>query len=247
VKMAEILKGNADFVQGMSLQGVLESHITTFTRSCTPHRPSSEDAPESGGNGKGNCMKRGGPPLPSSRPKKRLASKNEVMLNCTKAKPCCSLCKRPRHRANGTRCPVSARYNSYLVQWTDVRAMAAKLGDPFFYEVRQSDEETTQLMNQWVLDGNSKDIPKDAWHLILINTYFGPIPNESSQRNIIEVTILAEGGRELSGYEKAFFPVHRIHNWMIKHCTMRHQKKHVLSTLRCGTAMKRGAKDHIDS
>jgi hypothetical protein len=46
VKMAEILKGNADFVQGMSLQGVLESHITTFTRSCTPHRPNSEDAPE---------------------------------------------------------------------------------------------------------------------------------------------------------------------------------------------------------
>jgi hypothetical protein len=67
---------------------------------------------------------------------------------------------------------------------------------------------------------------------------FGLIPNESSQRN---------GGRELSGYEKAFFPVHRIQNWMIKHCTMRHQKKHVLSTLRCGTAMKGVAKDHIDS
>jgi hypothetical protein len=83
--------------------------------------------------------------------------------------------------------------------------MAAKLGDPFFYEVRQSHEGTTQLMNQWVLDWNSKDIPKDAWHLILINTYFGPIPNESSQRNIIEVTILADGERELSGYEKAFW------------------------------------------
>jgi hypothetical protein len=40
---------------------------------------------------------------------------------------------------------------------------------PSSYEVRQSDEETKQLMNQWVFGGNSKNIPKDARHLMLIS------------------------------------------------------------------------------
>jgi hypothetical protein len=49
---------------------------------------------------------------------------------------------------------------TYWVQSKDVRKMAAMLRDPFVYEVRQPDEKSKQLMNQWVLGGNARNIPK---------------------------------------------------------------------------------------
>jgi hypothetical protein len=72
--------------------------------------------------------------------------------------------------------------------------------------VKQPDED---IRHKWFEGKNSKVIPQDAWHLVLVDTYFGTIPDEPFQYNIVEVTVLGQGGWQLSGYERACFPVHK--------------------------------------
>ena len=122
--------------------------------------------------------------------------------------------------------------------------MSARLGNPAYYEVIQPNEETTHLMEQHLVNSNS--IPKLAWHLVLLNTYFSLIPDQSFQYNVVEVTVLEKGGSQLSGYERAFFPVHRVQSWMDKHCSMTKRKKHLLSTLRSRQGDEKVVEHHID-
>jgi hypothetical protein len=111
--------------------------------------------------------------------------------------------------------------------------------------VKQPNEETRHLIDKWVVYGNSKEIPENAWHLVLVGTYFGTIPDQPFQYNIIEVTVLGQGGWQLSGYERACFPVHKVQSWMKKHCAVTRRKKHVLSTLRSRKADMSVVADHI--
>lgn len=166
----------------------------------------------------------------------------EAMIDNQQRKPTCSLCLQRHHNVN--RCRIIERYKAWWVQPRYVREMSARLGNPAYYEVIQPNEETTHLMEQHMVNSNS--IPKLAWHLVLLNTYFSLIPDQSFQYNVVEVTVLEKGGSQLSGYERAFFPVHRVQSWMDKHCSMTKRKKHLLSTLRSRKGDEQVVEHHID-
>jgi hypothetical protein len=123
-----------------------------------------------------------------------------------------------------------------MVQPRNVREMAARLGNPLYFHVKKPDEGTRHRIDKWFEGENSKEIPQDAWHLVLVDTYFGTIPDQPFQYNIVEVTVLGQGGWQLSGYERACFPVHKVQSWMNKHCAVTRRKKHVLSALQSRTA-----------
>jgi hypothetical protein len=80
----------------------------------------------------------------------------------------------------------------------------------------------------------------------IVEYLFSLIPDQSFKYNVLEVTVLEKGGAQLSGYERAFFPVHRVQIWMDKHCAMTKRKKHLLSTLRGQTADDQMVEHHID-
>jgi hypothetical protein len=109
--------------------------------------------------------------------------------------------------------------------------MAARLGNPLYFHVKQPNEDTRHQIDKWFAGENSKEIPQDAWHLVLVDRYFGTIPDQPFQYNIIEVTVFGQRGWQLSGYERACFPVHKVQSWMTKHCAVTRRKKHVLSAL----------------
>jgi hypothetical protein len=179
-------------------------------------------------------MLRGGPLLPNNHEKKRKRSSNELMIENHKKKPSCSLCFGRKHRAN--RCQLLERHNAWMVQPTNVQKMAAMLGNPLYFEVHHPDLEKRQLIDQWLVGGNSNEIPEDACHLVLVNMHFCQMSDQSFQHNIVEVKVLGSGGEQLFGYERAFFTVHRVNSWMRKHCAAKGTKKHILSTLRSRTA-----------
>jgi hypothetical protein len=43
--------------------------------------------------------------------------------------------------------------------------------------------------------------------------------NQQFEYNVVEVAVLEERGKQLSGYENAYFPVYRIQEWL-KKCTI---------------------------
>jgi hypothetical protein len=82
----------------------------------------------------------------------------------------------------------------------------------------EPNEDTRHRIDKWVAGENSKEIPQDAWHLVLVDMYFGTIPEQPFQYNIIEVIVLGHGGWQLFGYERACFPVHKVQCWMPLRC-----------------------------
>jgi hypothetical protein len=240
LKLSEMLKGNEERVQGMSLESLLEAHVSLFARPSTRKIVFSRENTINQGKTFGIetlssqerptlCMTRGGPPLPNSHSKKRKMSSNEIMIQSTKKKPCCSLCYGQKHKANG--CPFIGEYKANLVPPRDVRDMTTKLGNPLYFEVKQLDDETKRLIHQSTVSGVSNAVPEHAWHLVLVNTYFGPIPDQPHEYNVVEVTVLGQGGRQLPGLERVCFPVYSVKNWMRKHCGVTGRKKHILSAL----------------
>lgn len=97
------------------------------------------------------------------------------------------------------------------------------------------DEDTKNLIEQGIVSGHSNNIPEEAWHLVLLNTYICLIPEQPFSYNVVEVTVLGHGGLMLSDYEKVFFPAYRVGSWMKKNCAVVRRKKHILSTLRSRT------------
>jgi hypothetical protein len=154
------------------------------------------------------------------------------MIASKRRMPCCSLCLAPSHRAKRTRCPVVCKYKAHLIVWNDVQEMATRLGNPHIYEVEQPDNETRKRINQWFSNGGSNDLPTNAQHLVLLNTHFCATAKLHFNHNLVAVSVLEKRGRELSGWELAYLPAHKVREWLEKHCAERQRKKHCLSVLR---------------
>jgi hypothetical protein len=178
VKMLEILKGNSEHLQTMSLEDILEDHLSMFTQQSTSNFVSSQDptAVETT-----TSMPRGGPPQPNNHNMKRKMAYNEHMIETGKQTPRCSICFGKKHKANG--CHLVSQYNACMVQPRVVEEMVTRLGNPLYYVVNQPDESTTHLIEQFIVPGNSNEIPQDAFHLVLMNTFTvnSVIPNQSCE------------------------------------------------------------------
>jgi hypothetical protein len=169
-------------------------------------------------------MRRGEAEPPKNHQKSRLQSTNERMRDSNRRKGCCSLCWSSGHRAKGGafRCEVVTGYNAMLV---------AGIGNPMLYVVKQPEDDKNRIIRQLFENIISDEIPKNAWHLVLLNCYFSAMDNQRFEYNVVEVAALEERGKELSGYENAYFPVFRIQEWLKEHCCKLNRTKHVLSTL----------------
>jgi hypothetical protein len=55
------------------------------------------------------------------------------------------------------------------------------------------------------------------------------MPNPLFIHNWIEVTVLGKRGKELSGWEKAYFPAQQIGEWLEKNCAVKQRTKRSLS------------------
>jgi hypothetical protein len=121
--------------------------------------------------------------------------------------------------------------------------MTEKLGNPDYYEVKQPDQNTRQLILQWFSRRCSNAVPTAAFHLVMLNTYFCATANLHYKHNLIEVTLLDERGKKLPGFETVYFPAHQVREWLQKHCTAKQRKKHCLSTLREQTANRQESLD----
>jgi hypothetical protein len=110
--------------------------------------------------------------------------------------------------------------------------MTERLGNTYFYEVKEPDEQTKQRTQQWLSSGVSNALPSEACHLVLLNTFCFGKENVHFSYNLIEVTVLKEQGTELFGWEKAYFHAHDIRDWLKKYCTNPQRKRHYLSSLR---------------
>jgi hypothetical protein len=80
-----------------------------------------------------------------------------------------------------------------------------------------------------VVTGNPKNIPADAFHLVLHQIFLCPMPEQPISCHSVEVTILGKGVM-LPGYEKTYFSVYIIRNWIVKNCAVISRNHHVLST-----------------
>jgi hypothetical protein len=69
--------------------------------------------------------------------------------------------------------------------------------------------------------------------------------NPLFSHNWIEVTVLGKQGKELSGWEKAYFHAHQIGEWLEKNCALKQRTKYCLSTLREKTANIRLSQDGV--
>jgi hypothetical protein len=159
------------------------------------------------------------------------------MIPNTRRKPSCSLCLEEGHRARGYKCRIVSEYKANLIKAGEVMEMAARLGNPAYYEVKQPDDETRERIVEWISRGGSNAVPSDAWHLVLLNIYFSTMENVTVMYNWIEVTVLGKRGVLLEGWETAYFPAHEIGTWLEKNCASRQRKKHCLSALRKQTAI----------
>jgi hypothetical protein len=110
--------------------------------------------------------------------------------------------------------------------------MAARLGNPEHYKVRQADEDTGQRIHDCFSHVGPNVIPSDTCHLVLLNTYSGEIKKLHFTYNLIHATVLMEGGKKLPDFENAYFLADQVRAWLEKHCAAIGRKKHVLSTLR---------------
>ena len=90
---------------------------------------------------------------------------------------------------------------------------------------------TKKSIRQWCSRGVPNKVPSDGLHLVLCNTFSSEMGTLDSNNNVIEVTVLGKGGKELQGWEKAYLPVREVREWLMKYCSMIHRKKHVLSRL----------------
>jgi hypothetical protein len=253
IKLTEMVKGNLEAVHGMSVENLLNCQLHMYSRSstgkqrfpqkATPTQSSTSDGEEltvSDLDGYRHSMKRACPTPANNHAKGRKKSKEEkrnnsyrrVMQSNQRQNPRCSLCGSEGHRAIGARCQVVVDFKAPLIQWREIEDMAKRLGDPEYYEVKQPDDETRQRIIQWFSGCGSGAMPTDACHLVLLNTYFGEMANLHCNNNLIEVAVLEERGTTLLGFEKAFFPAHRIREWLEKNCASHGRTKHCLSALR---------------
>jgi hypothetical protein len=95
-------------------------------------------------------------------------------------------------------CRLLEKYNAGLVQPKNVEELVSRLGNPLYFVVNQPDE----AIEQNIVPGKSNEIPPEAFHLVLLNTYFCQIPNQPCKYNVLEINVLGSGGGEVPGYER---------------------------------------------
>jgi hypothetical protein len=209
IRFTEIVKGNVETVEGMSLGDLLGGHFSMYHRSYVGQQPSSIDGAAAEGSTladgehiEGNTadlqptMKRAAPAPPSNHVKKRLRSEMEMRIG-NHQKPSCSLCGTVGHKAVGTQCPIVARCRAPLIPWREIENMAGRLGNPEYFEVKQPDDATRQLIQEHLRRTGSNVIPSDACHLGLLNTYCSQTEHQHVNFNWIEVSVLGQRGKEL--------------------------------------------------
>jgi hypothetical protein len=84
------------------------------------------------------------------------------MRDSNRRKGRCSLCWSSGNRAKGAgfRCEVVTRYNPMLVDSRDVPEMAAGIGNPMLYVVKQPKDDKKCIVRQWFENIISDEIPK---------------------------------------------------------------------------------------
>jgi hypothetical protein len=101
----------------------------------------------------------------------------------------CSLCGVEGRRATGAHCLVVASLKAPLIPSNEVRDIAERVRIPDNYRVKQPDQDTRQLILQWFSRRGSNALLPAAFHLVLLNTYFGATANLHYKHNyLIEVT-----------------------------------------------------------
>jgi hypothetical protein len=219
VKLTEVAKGNSSLLEGQTLEALLESQLSLFTRNGSS-QPMFVDAD------KVNLgMRRAAMP---DRSKHRLKSRNELvcngMKNSNKKEASCSLCHLHNHKA-GPRCPVVVNYKSRFVAVKDSREYAKTLGNPAVHEVLTASAKDRGPMKEWFSEGC--DIPFTAHHLVVRRCFYTAQQGESFQA----VTLLQQGGAVLDNHEVCYFPAFKVASWIERYCVGRHRKKHLLSCL----------------
>jgi hypothetical protein len=218
-------------VEGKSFESVLSDRLSMFRRYQSTQQPTVSSVGVTSSHGKN--MIRGGPPLQNSHSKRRLLSSNERMITNLIKKRCCSLCLYHKHQVNV--CPLLETHQASLVPWRNVKEFAERIGNPLYYEVQEPSEETRHQLPNLVFSGHPQEIPADACHLVLHQTFLCPLPDQPISCNSIQVTILGKGGVMLPKYEKTYLSVYKISNWIVKNCAVIRRKHHVLSTLQSRT------------
>jgi hypothetical protein len=162
---------------------------------------------------------------------KRKKSKEKIkndsyrrMIDSNRRLPRCSLCWNLGHKAKGVRCPVECKYKAQLIETGDVEEVVARIGNQLYYEVDKLDDEARERIDQWFSRDSTREIPIEACHLVLLNTYnyATQTANQQSSNTIIAVTVLGE----------RILYAHQIQGWLTKNCSTKQRKKHCLSKLR---------------
>jgi hypothetical protein len=253
IRFMEIINGNSEAVEKMSTENLLDVYFSAYNssstgnhRSVTGHKRDYEES-SSGDDGSlssdevsviGKSMKRSCPVLCPNHGKKRKRSimeiRNKRMVHNNRRNQVRSLCLEEGHRARGYKCRVVSEYKANLIKPSDVMEMAARLGNPAYYEVRPPDEETGRRIVEWTSRGGSKAVPSGAWHLVLLNIYFSEMENNTgnNNHNWIEVTVLGKGGNILTGWEMAYFPPHEIGVWLER--IVRRGRERSIACRHCG-------------
>jgi hypothetical protein len=129
INMSEVVKGNVDAVQGMSLENVLDGHLSMYELSSAHPKIHSCNASL---RGRGAMevegitgevestrqeLKRSCPVPPNNHAKARKKSKREIinhqMMAAKRRNPSCSLCWDEGHKATGFKCRVVMLYKAY--------------------------------------------------------------------------------------------------------------------------------------
>jgi hypothetical protein len=105
---------------------------------------------------------------------------------------------------NGIQCRVVAAYKAYLIKWSDIHEMAKRLRNPRYSEVKQPDE-------RWFHCYTSLD------------TYYCGMEKQVFKYYWIEGTVLCDRGKDLSGWEKAYF-AYQIGKWFAKELFVKAEK-----------------------
>ena len=126
-------------------------------------------------------------------------------------------------------CTVVLDAKAQVIKAKEVATFAAKLGNPAFILVETPSTITKAAIKDWVK--NDQVIPGNTKHVIVQHCYYSAKRSESFQMNVLEVSLLAEGGIPMLGYDPAYFPAYHVSTWMSQHCTSNGRKKLVLSSL----------------
>jgi hypothetical protein len=238
IKLTEIAKGNVENVSSQSLEELLDNQFNLFTRNM-PSRPlfaagAGQNKENSGASSMrlaASSMRLAAPP--GSNGGNRLRSVNERTMNTmrdsNKRENICTLCHLPGHRV-GRMCTVVLDAKAQVIKPKEVATFAAKLvGNPAFILVETPSTITKAAIKDWVK--NDQVIPGNTKHVIVQHCYYSAKLSESFQMNVLEVSLLAEGGIPMLGYDPAYFPAYHVSTWMSQHCTSNGRKKLVLSSL----------------